>query len=75
MCPLSTLVRAGCLSRPSGDVYVYRLRGRDLVLERRFSMPHAHTVAVDPDSHLAYFPLENIDGRPVPRIIEVAQPE
>jgi|SRR5215472_2715071 len=63
------------VSAESGDVYVYRLRGRDLALEARFSMPHAHTVAVDPDTHLAYFPLENIDGRPVLRIIEVVQPQ
>jgi DNA-binding beta-propeller fold protein YncE len=63
------------VSSESGDVYVYRLRGRDLALEARFSMPHAHTVAVDPDTHLAYFPLENIDGRPVLRIIEAVQPE
>lgn len=59
------------VSAESGDVYVYRIRGRDLALESRFSAPHAHTVAVDPDTHLAYFPLENIDGRPVLRIIEV----
>jgi DNA-binding beta-propeller fold protein YncE len=59
------------VSAESGDVYVYRLRGRDLALEGRFSAPHAHTVAVDPDTHLAYFPLEDIDGRPLLRIIEV----
>lgn len=59
------------VSAESGDVYVYRVRGRDLALEGRFSAPHAHTVAVDPDTHLAYFPLENIDGRPVLRILEV----
>jgi DNA-binding beta-propeller fold protein YncE len=63
------------VSSESGDVYVYRLHGRDLALEGRFAMPRAHTVAVDPDTHLAYFPLENIDGRPVLRIIEVAQPK
>jgi YVTN family beta-propeller protein len=31
--------------------------------------PHAHVVAVDPDTHLAYFPLMNVDGRPVLRIV------
>jgi hypothetical protein len=33
-------------------------------------MPHAHTVAVDPNSHLVYFPLENVDGHPLLRIME-----
>lgn len=32
-------------------------------------MPHAHTVSVDPRTHLVYFPLENVDGRPVLRIM------
>src|SRR5690242_7473334 len=31
--------------------------------------PHAHTVAVDPRTHLVYLPLENIDGHPVLRIL------
>lgn len=31
--------------------------------------PHAHVVAVDPDTHDAYFPLMNLDGRPVLRIV------
>lgn len=30
--------------------------------------PHAHVVAVDPDTHLAYFPLMNLDGRTTLRI-------
>ena len=28
-------------------------------------MPHAHTVSVDPRTHLVYLPLENINGGPV----------
>jgi DNA-binding beta-propeller fold protein YncE len=31
--------------------------------------PHAHTVAVDPHTHLVYFPLENIGGKPILRIM------
>jgi DNA-binding beta-propeller fold protein YncE len=54
----------------SGNVSVFRLRGRDLVPEGQFFMPHAHTVAVDPKTHLVYFPLENIDGHPVLRIMK-----
>src|SRR5258708_24209627 len=34
------------------------------------SIPHAHTVCVDPNTHLVYFPLENIDGHPLLRIME-----
>lgn len=32
-------------------------------------IPHAHTVAVDPSTHLVYLPLENVGGRPVLRIM------
>jgi hypothetical protein len=36
-------------------------------------MPHAHTVSVDPRTHLVYVPLENVNGRPVLRIFEPLQ--
>lgn len=62
------------VSSESGAVSVFRLRGRELVLEGELSMPHAHTVAVDPKTHLVYFPLENIDGRPLLRIMENVSP-
>ena len=32
--------------------------------------PSAHVVAVDPDSHRAYFPIKNLDGKPMLRITE-----
>jgi len=32
--------------------------------------PHAHVVAVDTSTHRSYFPLKDIDGRPVLRIME-----
>lgn len=32
--------------------------------------PHAHSVAVDPETHLVYVPLQSLDGRPVLRILE-----
>lgn len=31
--------------------------------------PEAHTVSVDPRTHLVYLPLQNVDGRPVLRIM------
>lgn len=32
--------------------------------------PNAHSVAVDPTTHRVYFPLENVAGRPVLRVME-----
>ena len=32
--------------------------------------PNAHVVAVDPDTHRAYFPLKNLEGRTMLRILE-----
>ena len=34
-----------------------------------FRMPHAHSVAVDPRTHFVYFPLENIEGQPLLRVM------
>ena len=60
------------VSAESGDVWVYRENGRSLVALGNFFMPHAHTVSVDPKTHLVYFPLENVSGRPLLRIMEPA---
>lgn len=35
-----------------------------------FVGPNAHVVAVDPTSHRVYFPLKNVDGHPVLRVME-----
>src|SRR5258708_34183750 len=40
--------------------------------EGEIVMPHAHTVCVDAKTHLVYFPLENVDGHPILRIMEQA---
>jgi DNA-binding beta-propeller fold protein YncE len=58
------------VSAESGDVFVFREDGKRLVYEGDISIPHAHTVCVDPNTHLVYFPLENIDGHPLLRIME-----
>jgi DNA-binding beta-propeller fold protein YncE len=58
------------VSSESGNVSIFQLKGRDLVLQGELSMPHAHTVAVDQKTHLVYSPLENMDGRPLLRIME-----
>jgi DNA-binding beta-propeller fold protein YncE len=58
------------VSAESGNVFVFREAGKTLVYEGEISIPHAHTVCVDPNTHLVYFPLENIDGHPLLRIME-----
>jgi DNA-binding beta-propeller fold protein YncE len=58
------------VSAESGNVTVFRENGKALVTEGTLSMPHAHTVCVDPDTHLVYFPLQSVDGHPLLRIME-----
>jgi DNA-binding beta-propeller fold protein YncE len=58
------------VSAESGTVTVFQSHGKSLGLLGRLEMPHAHTVSVDPKTHLVYFPLENIDGHPVLRIMQ-----
>ena len=58
------------VSAESGTVTVFQSNNRKLHLLSSFEMSHAHTVAVDPKTHLVYFPLENIDGHPILRIMQ-----
>jgi len=58
----------------AGPVTVFTERDGKLVLEGQVTMPHAHTVSVDPRTHLAYFPLENVAGHPLLRIMAVRKP-
>ena len=60
------------VSAESGTVTVFQEAGGDLRTLAQFNMPHAHTVAVDPQTHLVYLPLENIDGHPLLRIMQPA---
>jgi YVTN family beta-propeller protein len=62
------------VSAESGNVTVFREQGKTLVSEGGFFMPHAHTVCVDPNTHLVYFPLQDVDGHPVLRIMEPTDP-
>ena len=62
------------VSAESGDVRVFQETGKSLKAFGQLSMPHAHTVSVDPDTHLVYFPLQNVNGKPVLRIMEPAKP-
>lgn len=54
----------------SGTVSVLQETNGDLRPLAQFNMPHAHSVSVDPNTHLVYFPLENIDGHPLLRIMQ-----
>lgn len=58
------------VSAESGDVRVFRISNRQLQPVGGISMPYAHSVSVDPGSHLVYFPLQNIHGHPLLRIME-----
>ena len=49
---------------------VFRELGKTLVNVGSLYIPHAHTVGVDPERHLVYFPLQNIDRHPLVRIME-----
>lgn len=57
------------VSAESGTVTVFQDQGKTLVPQGTISMPHAHTVCVDPDTHLVYFPLQDVNGHPVLRIM------
>lgn len=58
------------VSAESGTVNVFQESNRDLRSIGQFQIPHAHTVSVDSKTHLVYFPLENVDGHPLLRIME-----
>lgn len=57
------------VSAESGVVTIFQERARNLQEVGQLNMPHAHTVSVDPRSHLVYFPLENVNGHPLLRIM------
>ncbi len=52
-----------------GVVSVFGVEAQDVRPLGELHIPHAHTVAVDPTTHRVYLPLEDVDGRPVLRIL------
>jgi hypothetical protein len=54
----------------SGRVTVFQEGNRALEVLGDLHMPHAHSVAVDSKTHLVYFPLEDVDGKPLLRIMQ-----
>lgn len=56
----------------SGTVSVFNVqRGNIRKTGEAFFYSGAHTVSIDPKSHLVFFPLRNLDGRPVLRIMRL----
>jgi DNA-binding beta-propeller fold protein YncE len=60
----------------TGTVAVFEVAADRSVAElgRGFVGPNAHSVAVDPVTHRVYFPLEDLDGRPVLRVMDPRLP-
>ena len=54
----------------SGQIRVFQEANRSIEPLGELHLPHGHTVAVDPKTHLVYFPLEDVNGKPVLRIME-----
>jgi DNA-binding beta-propeller fold protein YncE len=61
------------VSAESGNIAVFREEGKSLTLVGRLFLPHGHTVSVDPDTHLVYLLLQNLNGHPVLRIMSPVQ--
>ncbi len=57
----------------SGALSAYWLDGQTLRPIGEVRAAHAHTVSVDPRTHLVYLPLESVRGHPVLRIYEPMQ--
>ncbi len=53
----------------TGVVSVFTESTSGLIHDGDVAIPHAHAVAVDPRTHLVYLPLQDVDGRPVLRIM------
>jgi YVTN family beta-propeller protein len=58
------------VSAESGIISIFDERGRSLSkIGEGFFAASAHTVAVDQRTHRVYFPLQNVGGRPILRIV------
>jgi DNA-binding beta-propeller fold protein YncE len=55
----------------SGVIAAFEARGDSLSALPAYRAPHAHSVAVDPGTHLVYAPLENVAGKPALRILRL----
>jgi len=55
----------------SGEISAFDARGDSLVALPSYHAPHAHSVAVDPTTHLVYVPLQDVEGKPILRILQL----
>jgi len=53
----------------SGVLSTFRVDGSTLRALPEIRAPHAHSVSVDPRTHRAYLPLEDVAGKPVLRVM------
>ena len=53
----------------SGVVTLFRVDARPTKIAEGFFAANAHTVAVDPGTQEAYFPLQDVGGKPVLRVV------
>ncbi len=59
------------VSSESGVVSTFDVgKGNVVKVGEAFFAPHAHTVSVDQKTHLVFFPLQDIGGRPVLRVMK-----
>ena len=58
----------------SGVLSVFTATTSALVHEGDVTMPHAHSIAVDPRTHLVYVPLQDVGGHPVLRVMSGTPP-
>ena len=59
----------------SGVVSMFEEQEKHLTkIGQGFLARKAHSVAVDPQTHRVYFPLQNVNGRPVLRVMEPVHP-
>lgn len=59
------------IAAESGVIAPFEVRGDSLIPLPRYTAPRAHSIAVDPASHLVYVPLENVGGQSVLRILRL----
>jgi DNA-binding beta-propeller fold protein YncE len=59
----------------AGVVSVFAARGGQLRPIGEYTAPHAHSIAVDPATHHVYLPLEDVNGKPVLRILGAISPQ
>ncbi len=58
----------------SGSITAFEEQADELIRVGALKLPHAHSVAVSPATHLLYVPLADVGGRPVLRVLAATPP-